>query len=98
METNTIIVLPKKDGNYSIIYAPIIPRVAAGTDDTIDIDLPDKIACLIPYFIKGDLYTEDEPGVAAEARNLFEASLDAMNTEVKTKQNKVNCIYSQTEE
>jgi len=98
METNTIMLLPEKDGDYILIYSPILERIQAGSDNESVIDLPDKIACLIPYFIKGDLYTEDEPGVAAEARNLFEASLDDMTTVVKTKQNKVNCIFSQTED
>lgn len=98
METNSIMVLPKKEGDYVLIYSPILTRITSGSDNDSEIDLPDKIACLIPYYIKGDLYTEDEPGVAAEARNLFEASLDDMTTVVKTKQSKVNCIFSQTED
>lgn len=97
METDTTIMLEEKDGDYILIYHPTIPRVDSGTDDDEEVDLPDKIACLIPYFIKGDLYSEDEPSVSASARNLFEASLDNLNKEVKTKQSHVNCVYSQTE-
>ncbi|MBQ8399329.1 MAG: hypothetical protein IJX08_05090, partial [Clostridia bacterium] len=37
---------------------------------------PDDIACHIPCFIKGDLYRDDEPDEAGEARNFFEAAME----------------------
>lgn len=97
METNSIIVLPYRGGDYTIIYSPILARITAGTAEDTELELPDKIASIIPYFIKGDLFREDEPAEASEARNLFELSLEAANTEIKRRQTSVRAVFSQTE-
>ena len=81
-----------------MIYAPRRKRVTTGTADDEEIALPDKIACLIPYFIKGDLFREDEPAEAADARNLFEASIEAIDNGIKRRQTSVKTVFSQTEE
>lgn len=48
-----------------------------GTEDyDYEIDLPETIATIIPFYIKGDLYREDEPSEAAEARNWYEAATE----------------------
>lgn len=98
METESIIVLPEVDEDYTLIYAPRLKRVTTGTADDEEIALPDKIACLIPYFIKGDLFREDEPAEAADARNLFEASIEAIDNGIKRRQTSVKTVFSQTEE
>lgn len=67
-----------KDSIYTLMYYPCIDRVTADTEDPAEIDIPDRIACIIPYYIKGDLFREEEPNEASEARNWFEASLDQM--------------------
>ena len=97
METNSIIVLPYRGGDYTIIYSPTLTRITAGTAEDTELELPDKIASIIPYFIKGDLFREDEPAEASEARNLFELSLEAANTEIKRRQTSVRAVFSQTE-
>ena len=97
METNSIIVLPYRGGDYTIIYSPTLTRITAGTAEDAELELPDKIASIIPYFIKGDLFREDEPAEASEARNLFELSLEAANTEIKRRQTSVRAVFSQTE-
>ena len=61
--------------------------------DTDDMWLPDYIARLIPYFIKSDLYQEEEPDLAAAARNLFEASLDDIKTQRQMNQSFVHQTY-----
>lgn len=98
METDSIIVLPEIKEDYVLIYSPKLQRVTIGTADDEEIALPDKIACLIPYFIKGDLFREDEPAEAADARNLFEASIEAIDNGIKRRQTSVKTIFSQTEE
>lgn len=40
------------------------------------VDIPVDTQLLIPYYIKADLYEEDEPAIAAQARNYFETGLD----------------------
>ena len=48
---------------------------------------------LIPYFIKGDLYQEEEPDLAADARNIFEASLDDFKVQNQSKQDYVHRTF-----
>ncbi len=63
---------------YTVLYRPKIKRV---TNDAADVDVPDYIAVYIPYFIKGELYREEEPGEASEAYNLFMKALDELMPE-----------------
>ena len=40
------------------------------------VSIPVDAQMLIPYYIKADLYQEDEPAIATQARNYFEQGLD----------------------
>lgn len=82
---------------YTILYKPKIQRISASTNNDIDlkdIGVPDNIAAYIPYFIKGDLYREDEPAEANEARNWYEQAMaEIMNKQV-SRQSRVQSSYS----
>ena len=59
------------------------------TSDDTDLLLDKELCMLIPYFLKGDLYEEDNAQQAASARNLFEDMVDdylttKINTTVET--------------
>lgn len=92
LEGDTIII-PERKGDYSIIYYPKITRVSSLTDEETEIAIPDTIASLIPYYIKGDLYRDDEPQEASEARNWFEQMADAMREKLQSKTSKVEVKY-----
>lgn len=62
----------EKDESYMIEY---LPEFNSNFDDSDEIELPDELARLIPYFIKADLYEEEEPVLSASARNMFEEYL-----------------------
>lgn len=71
-----LITLPVLKGvTFSIVYFPKVKNIDADTSDTDELELEDKFARIIPYFIKGELYQEEEPGLAADATNRFEALL-----------------------
>ena len=70
-----------------------IKTIDENTQDTDEIWIPEKIARLIPYFIKGDLYQEEEPDLAADARNIFEASLDDFKVQNQSKQDYVHRTF-----
>lgn len=97
METNYIMLLKERAGAYSLVYVPAIERVTAGTDEDTDILLPERLAAIIPYYIKSELYAGDEPSIAAEARNLFEATLESFRLETGTKQSRIKNTYNQSE-
>lgn len=87
-----ILILPYAE-KYTILYYPTIKTIDNSVQDSDDIWIPDKIARLIPYFIKGELYQEEEPSLAADARNLFEASLDDLKQQTQSKQDYVHKVY-----
>lgn len=88
----------KCDGiTYTVIYKPTIPRVTATTSNNTDIAVPDNIAAYIPYFLKGDLYRDDEPNEASEARNWYEQAMSEIVAKQARKTNSVKSVYSQTE-
>lgn len=84
-----VLILPKGAEVYTILYYPTIKTVDSSVLDSEELWIPDKIARLIPYFIKGDLYQEEEPSLAADARNIFEASLDDLKSPQQSKQDYV---------
>lgn len=74
------------EADYTLLYYPHIARVSAGTDDEKEIDLPDEIAEVIPYAIKGDLFRDDESDEAEAARARFEYALNEIEAAHSTGQ------------
>ena len=102
MREGDTLVLPafkESDGVcYTLIYNPSIKRIAPSAQTSFQIsDVPDSIAVFIPYYIKGELYRDDEPNEAGEARNWFEQSVVEIQRKTQSKTNEVKNIYSQTE-
>ena len=96
-----MLVLPRYeegDGiSYTLIYKPRLMPISSITSNETVLDIPDDIAVLIPYFIKGDLYRIDEPNEAAEARNWFESAIGEMLLRKTDKVNGIKSVYSLSE-
>ncbi len=93
-EGDTIVLKAPSDGEYyRLLYKPRIERITATTDDYSEPDIPEHISALIPYFIKGDLYRDDEPDEAGEARNFYEAGIAEMAVREDGTQNSIKTIY-----
>lgn len=97
MEGNVLVLPLFDDKVYTVLYYPTIPRITSETDNNEELDIPDKIAAHIPYFVKGDLYRDDEPNEANEARNWFEAAMEQVLATKQSYSGKVFNKYSQTE-
>lgn len=94
-EGNTIIIKEyDAHGEYRLLYRPRLERITSLTNEEKVLDIPDGIACYIPYFIKGDLFRVDEPDEAAEARNWFEAAMLEISTQDGGRQTRVERKYS----
>ncbi len=78
---------------YTLIYKFKPTRIAIGAPSSTNIDLPDSVCELIPYFIKAELYEEDEPNLATQARNIFEAMLSQMIQDHRSGQTKVENVW-----
>ena len=78
--------------NFKVIYYPQLPRKTNKLSDFDELDIPDNIARLIPYYIKSELYQEEEPTISADARNIFEACLEDLKKPTISKQNYVEQV------
>lgn len=63
---------------HKVVYSPKIKRITVETNDHMVLDITDNIACLIPYFVKSELYRDDEPNEASEARNWYEQQMESV--------------------
>lgn len=61
--------------NFVVEYTPKMPYITSLTDNKEVLNIPDAMARVIPYFVKGDLYETEEPQLSAVARNVFENAL-----------------------
>ena len=68
------------DEGYKIFYHPQAVQLKDTDEDTMELPYLDYILNCIPYFVKADLYEEDNPNVALLARNLFEQYAEAIPT------------------
>jgi hypothetical protein len=99
LEENTLVL--KKfddDESYTVLYKPSITRVTSLTDNNSELDIPENIASQIPYYVKGDLYRDDEPNEASEARNWYEAAMESILSSRVSRTNAVKNVYKQTED
>lgn len=80
-----------------VLYKPTLERITNDTDNELELDIPNSIASQIPLFIKGDIYREDEPNEASEARNWFESAMNELHKNKTTNIGRVKKIFSQTE-
>ena len=69
LEGDELILIP---GNTVIRYTPVLPRLGEGTDLDAKVPLPETLAAVIPYYVKGELYRQEEPREAAEAHSIYE--------------------------
>ena len=82
---------------YRLIYRPCLPRVLSYTDNATAFPIPDYIAAFIPYWIKGELFREDEPNEAGEARNWYEAAMSRAESMAVRESGAVRSVYAMTE-
>lgn len=110
MEGNTIVfICPYPNARVTLLYYPKIKLLTgqAYIDNVRDLSkipdenpdenpvvIPDEIAAVIPYFIKGELYREDEIGDAAEAMSWYEQRLASLAPYGTERQGNVRSTYS----
>lgn len=85
-----------KYGKYIITYSPrFVNRLTYDDPDTKELNIPEDLLDIVPYFVKGDLYETDDPNAAALARNLFHAYLSEIPSQNETRQTKVKTTFTQ---
>lgn len=92
----SMLILDNWDGTYRISYYIKLPTITKDTSDNTmlsSLGVTDEIARMLPYFIKAELYEEDQPNLAAQARGLFEMMLGTLYKTPSNKQTKVKDVY-----
>lgn len=74
---NTLIVpTTYLSSGLTLIYKPKLANINEDTSNDDELDIDDNLARIIPYYIKFDLYQEDELDLAIMAKNTFEQALE----------------------
>lgn len=79
-EGNRIVISNKYNPIYlNMIYFSKAPSISDDLSDNDEIPyLKDEFARLIPYYIKFELYQEDEPNLALTAKNTFDNGIESL--------------------
>ena len=95
MEDKVLVLLaPEDHASFTLLYHPTV-NVQSVWNNEGELDgIPDELARLIPYFIKGELFREDEPGEAAEAMSWFEQRIAEIAPKRTAMQRKVSSVYN----
>ncbi len=95
MEGESLVLLsPDEAASFSLLYHPRLSYVEPNDNGELE-GVPNEIAMLIPYYLKGEIYREDESGEASEAMSWFEQRLSEISEKRTEKQGSVACLYDQ---
>lgn len=98
-EGDTLILpLVRTGDTVSLIYYPTLARLTQTADNTQELDIPNKIATIIPYYIKYDLFREDDVSESNAALRMFEDSLSLIHRRTETYQGSTDHIIGVWEE
>lgn len=79
LEGSKLYVSNQLSGNLKLIFYPKAPAINSNTSNDEELNIPDELARIIPYYVKSDLMARDESELAVLARNKFESALDEVN-------------------
>lgn len=92
---NVVLFNLHKGNTVTFIYEPKMPVITVVTPDDTEIPLPDELAGIIPYSVKADVYEQDEPEIATQARNIFEGMLAEYWPQEQNVEAGIDEVYSQ---
>lgn len=93
---NTLILPTIKEGRYIVTYSPKYTKQLSYDDPDTKVieDMPSEALRVIPYFVKAELYEDDDPSRATLARNIFHQYLQEIPKTPHLKQTKVKSVFS----
>ena len=85
-EGGTTLVVPfySADEEYVLLYRRKVALLTPLCADDTEVDVPDELACLIPYYVKSEWYEDEDAAMAKRARDYFEQGLAAYAAEGET--------------
>ena len=73
--TTLVVPLYSPDETYVLLYRRTVAVLPPMCADDVEVDVPEALGCLIPYFIKSELYEEEDSIAAERARRYFDDGL-----------------------
>ena len=64
---------------YRVVYRAKIDRVTAATPEETEIPLLDGVCEIIPYFVKGEMYTDEDREEAAQSMERFKSRAEHLS-------------------
>ena len=96
-EGGTTLVVPLyQAGEYVLVYEKKWREVDALSADDTDLPIPDALCCLIPYFVKSELYEEEDMQAAKNAKAVFEEGVANYRQKSNTSQS-LRAVYQWSE-
>lgn len=95
-EGENVLVLPRiNQGRYIVTYHPrYINHLNYDDPDTKEIiGMPNEALRVLPYYVKAELYEDDDPEKAVLARNIFHQYLNEIPKTPITKQTRVKSVF-----
>ena len=92
--TTLVVPLYSPDETYVLLYRRKLTLLAPMCADDTSVDVPDALACLIPYYVKSELYEEEDAIAAERARRYFDEGLKRYLADVATDLPLLHCKYS----
>lgn len=78
-EGNNVLVIKNwSDGNITIYYESYLDRITNETSDDYKIDLDNQLLSLIPLYIAGELYKDDDISMATQYLNEFMSQVNTL--------------------
>ena len=74
-EGNRLMIFAGYNGEIVLHYYPSAPAITRDMLNADEVDIPDELARIIPYYVKSELMSRSEPALAIQARNEFEEAL-----------------------
>lgn len=76
LEGDDVLILPGDTaGTYTVWYDAYPVKITASTPEETELELPEEAAALVPMYMAGELYKEDELAMATMFRNQYEDGL-----------------------
>ena len=93
--TNIVLFNIRAGSKVTLIYEPLMPVIRTTTSNDTEIPLPDELSAIIPYFVKADVYEQDEPELATQSRNIFELMLAEYKGQEQHAEINIDSVYKQ---
>ena len=93
---DTFVIRGDAAGTYTLYYLALPAALTADTADDADLGVPEEIARILPLYMAGELYKDDDISMAVQYRNEFEDALTKLQYDRQRRQGGGSGSYRNT--